>query len=268
MYLLILAMDGNSRAYGERIMNTKRIAALLTLGALLSTAAPALAVTVPGTVNVEWNYSITATLTMYTQTTASQTHTTPSSGNDIYWASSPAGSVSSGCNNTTAQANAGYDGQGGAANNGNNANLIVNFGLVKADATDYTNCLETNAIDAYVVTNDSLGANLTVQATAGVPSAYDTASNGSLLCILPDGVWSTTGNTAWTTSARAAAVSMNSTTACSSGTLVPTAAPANILALTKATTGSDLNSDIQLNMGPQMQSGAQNVTLTYTLTTN
>jgi hypothetical protein len=257
-------MDGNSRAYGERIMKIKRIAALLTLGALLSTAAPALAVTQTGTVNVEWNYAITATIAMYTQTTASKTSVTPAA-NDIYWASSPAGSLVSGCNGTTATASAGKDGSGG---NGVWASGVVNFGLVVADSTDYTNCLETNAVDAYIVTNDSLGANVTVQATAGVPSAYDTASNGSLLCILPDGAWNTAGNTAWTASARVAAVSMNSTTACSAGTLVPSASAANILALTKATTGSDLNHDIQLNMGPQMQSGAQTVTLTYTITSN
>ena len=245
-------------------MNIKRYAALVTLGALLSTAAPALAVAPTGTVQVEWNYAITATITMYTQTTASKTSVTPAA-NDIYWASSPAGSVSSGCNGTVATAAAGKDGSGG---NGAWATGVVNFGNVVADSVDYTNCLEINAIDAYIVTNDSLGANLTVQATAGVPSAYDTASNGSLLCILPNGAWNTGGNTAWTASARAAAVSMNSTIACSAGTLVPSASGANILALTKSTTGSDLNSDLQLNMGPAMQSGAQTVTLTYTLTTN
>lgn len=242
------------RAYGERLMNTKRIAALLTLGALLSTAAPALAVTQTGTVNVEWNYSITATLTMYTQTTASQTHTVPAA-NDIF---------------TQANGGAGQCNGSAGASKDPGVNLNVNYGLVVADGVDYTNCLEINAIDAYVVTNDSLGAALTVQASAGAPTAYDTASNGSLLCILPDGVWNTSGNTAWTASVRGAAVSMLSTIACSSGTLVPAAptAATNILALTKATTGSDLNSDVQLNMGPSMQSGAQNVTLTYTLTTN
>ena len=250
-------------------MNIKRLAALVTLGALLSTAAPALAVTQNGTVNVEWNYAITATIKVYTQSTESGSFGAASSvtpaANDIYWGSAPAGSVSSGCNGTVATASAGKDGSGG---NGAWATGVVNFGNVVADSTDYTNCLETNAVDAYIVTNDSLGAAVTVQATAGVPSAYDTASNGSLLCILPNGTWSTTGNTAWTTSARSAAVSMNSTTACSSGTLVPTASATNILALTKSTTGSDLNQDIQLNMGPQMQSGAQSVTLTYTITSN
>lgn len=264
----MLATDG-TLAHGEREMNTKRLAALVALSALLSTAAPAMAVTQTGTVQVEWNYAITATLHVYTQTTESGSNGAAASSapaaNDIYWASDPAGSVSSGCNGTVATANAGKDGSGG---NGAWATGVVNFGNVVADSTDYTNCLETNAIDAYLVTNDSLGANLTVQATAGVPSAYDTASNGSLLCILPANTWSTTGNTAWAASSRVAAVAMNSTTACSSGTLVPSASAATLLALTKSTTGSDINQDLQLNMGPQMQSGAQTVTLTYTLTTN
>ncbi len=249
-------------------MNIKRLAALLTLGALLSTAAPALAVTQTGTVNVEWNYAITATLNLYTQSTESGSHGAASSvtpaANDIYWNGN--GSTTSGCNNTTNTANAGKDGSGG---NGAWATGVVNFGLVVADAADYTNCLETNAVDAYFVTNDSKGADITVQATAGVPSAYDTATNGSLLCILPNGAWSTTTNTAWTTSARVAAVAMSSTTACSSGTLVSAAAAVPLLTQTAGPdTGSDLNSDIQLNMGPQMQSGAQTVQLTYTLTTN
>ena len=246
-------------------MNIKRLAALVTLGALLSTAAPALAVTQTQTVNVEWNYAITGTIALYTQSTASKTGNVAPTANDIYWGSDPAGSVSSGCNGTVATASAGKDGSGGF---NTYAADTVDFGNVVADSTDYTNCLEINAIDAYIVTNDSLGANVTVQATAGVPSAYDTATNGSLLCLLPDGTWSTTGNTTWTASTRSATVPMNSTTACSSGTLVPAASAANILALTKSTTGSDLNADLQLNMGPQMQSGPQTVTLTYTLTTN
>ena len=254
MYLLILAMDGNSRAYGERIMNTKRIAALLTLGALLSTAAPALAVAPTGTVNVEWNYAITATITMYTQTTASQTHTVPAA-NDIF---------------VNANGGTGTCNSSAAASKDPGVNLNVNFGNVTADSALYTNCLEINAIDAYIVTNDSLGAALTVQASGAptMPTDYDLAGNGgSLICMIPDGVWNTTGNTAWTASARVAAISMTSTTACTSGTAITTTSQ-NILALTKPTTGSDLNSDVQLNLAPQLVSGAQNVLLTYTLTTN
>jgi hypothetical protein len=235
-------------------MNIKRLAALVTLGALLSTAAPALAVQATGTVNVEWNYAITATIVMYTQTTASQTHTVPAA-NDIF---------------VNANGGAGQCNGSAAASKDPGVNLNVNFGNVVADPTDYTNCLEINAIDAYIVTNDSLGANLTVGVTGAptMPTDYDTAGNGgSLLCLLPDGTWNTTGNTAWTASARAAAISMTSTTACSSGTAITAASP-NVLALTKPTTGSDLNADLQLNLAPQLVSGAQDVLLTYTLTSN
>jgi hypothetical protein len=152
----MLAKDG-TLAHGERTMNTKRLAALVALGALLSTAAPALAVTQTGTVQVEWNYSITATLTMYTQTTASKTSTKPTT-NDIF-----------------TQANGGVGQCNGSAGSSEdtyplNGSGEVDFGAVVADSTDYTNCLEINAIDAYIVTNDSQGANLTVQATAGAPA--------------------------------------------------------------------------------------------------
>lgn len=210
-----------------------------------------------GTVTVEWNYAITASLNMYTQTSASATHNPTATAGKIYWASDPAGSTSSGCDGTIATASAGTDAS---------ANATVNFGNVAADSTDYANCLETNAIDANIVTNDSSGGNLTV-AESGAPSDYDTASNGSLLCILPANTWSTTGNTAWAASSRVAAVSMNSTVACSSGTAV-TSVAATLLALTKSTTDSDINQDLQLNIGPQMQSGSQTLTLTYTFTTN
>lgn len=249
-------------AHGERDMNFKKIAALAALSALTLTAGPAMAAAPTGTITVDWNYAITATITMFTQASASQTHSpgVANAAGQIYWVGN--GSTSSGCNGTTNVANAGLDTAGAAVNG------VVDFGNVVADSVDYTNCLEKDAADAYIVTNDSLGANLTVQATAGAPSDYDTASNGSLLCILPTSVWNTAGNTAYTASSRVAAVAMSSTVACSAGTAVPAASAANILALTKSTTGSDLVHDIQLNMGPAMQSGAQSVTLTYTLTTN
>jgi len=265
MYLLNLAMDGKSRAYGERIMNTKRIAALLTLGALLSTAAPALAVAPTGTVNVEWNYAVTANLTMYTQTTASKTSTSPA-GNDIYWASDPAGSAVSGCNGTIATASAGHDGGGG---NGAWVTGTVNFGNIVSDPTDYTDCLEVNAIDAYITTNDSAGGNLTVYISSQTPANYG-AANGSYLCDYAANTWNTTGNTAWAASARVAAVANNSMTSCASGGIgITTSAPGNtLLALTKPTTGSDINQDLELVLAPLTASGLQNPILTYTFTTN
>jgi hypothetical protein len=253
-------------AHGERTMNTKRIAALVTLGALLSTAGPAMAAAPTGTVQVEWNYSITATLTMYTQTTASQTHTTPAS-TDIYGASDPAGSATAKCNNALVSAGSdSYDGNGG---NGANAAGTVNFGDVVADSTDYTDCLEVNAIDAYIVTNDSAGAILTVNITANNPTNYG-AANGSYLCDYQANTWSTTGNTAWAASSRVAAVANNSMTSCASGGIgIPLSASgsATLLTLTKPTTGSDINQDLELVLAPQTASGAMTPTFTYTFTT-
>jgi hypothetical protein len=248
-------------------MITKRIAALVALSALLATAAPALAVAPTGTVNVEWNYAITATLNMYTQTTASQTHTTPAA-TDIYGASDPAGSATAKCNNALVSAGSdSFDGNGG---NGANAAGTVNFGDVVADSTDYTDCLEVNAIDAYIVTNDSAGGNLTVDITANNPTNYG-AANGSYLCIYAANTWSTTGNTAWAASSRVAAVANNSNNSCSGtgiGVPLSTSGSASLLALTKSTTGSDINQDLELVLAPQTVSGAMTPTFTYTFTTN
>ena len=130
---------------------------------------------------------------------------------------------------------------------------------------NFTNCLEINAVEAYVTTNDGAGVNVQV-AVAGTPVGYNTAANGSLLCLLPNGTWNTGSPTAWTTSARAAAVAMSSTTACSSGTAI-TAVAASILNSTVAAT-QDLNADLQLNLGPNSTVGSVSATLTYTVTPN
>jgi hypothetical protein len=264
-------------------MITKRLAALLTLGALLSTASPALAVTQNGSVTVTWNYAITATLKLVTQdsTGTGNTYTMVApAANDIYWGSTPAASAVSGCDGTTATAIAGKDGGGG---NGAWAASTVNFGDVVADPTNYTDCLEINAVDAYIVTNDSQGANLDVYYTSGAPSDYNTATNGSLLCIMPAGgqTWSTTGNTTFSASNRSATVAIGQTTAsgtapaqtCGAAGETPIVAAGTtngntLLALTKPTTGSDINQDMELVMGPQMQSGLQTMVVTYAFITN
>jgi hypothetical protein len=253
-------------AHGERTMNIKRLAALVTLGALLSTAAPALAVAPTGTVNVEWNYAITATMTLYTQDTASKTSGAPIGTNDIYWASDPTGSAVSQCNGSQA-----------ASKDPTTASGTVNFGNVVADSADYTDCLEINAVDAYVVTNDSLGAKLSVYISANTPTNYG-AANGSLLCIYEANTWVATGVTTWAASPRNVAVPNNSMTTCANSTqgvaagfVVGTTAPpsaVNLLSMTAATTGSDINQDMELVLAPQTASGQQNTTLTYTFTTN
>jgi hypothetical protein len=238
-------------------MNTKHLTALMALGAVLSAAAPAAAATQTGSVTVEWNYAITATLNMYTQTTASATH---GSGSTVYWGGN--GSTVSGCENTTDTATAGTDAS---------ANKTVNYGNVVADSVKYTDCLETNAIDLNYITNDSAGANFSVTET-GAPTDYDTATNGSLLCIMPNG-WAvgTTGaaNPAWTTSARNATnATVVATNACPAGDQAITSANTEFFDSNASTANADLNQDLDLVLGPQAQSGQQTLTVTYTLTTN
>ncbi|HEX8805376.1 MAG TPA: hypothetical protein VF741_00450 [Candidatus Aquilonibacter sp.] len=241
-------------------MIIKRLAALMALGALLSTAAPALAVTQTGSVTVEWNYAITATLTMYTQTTASATHAT-TSPTDIYVYGAGAQ-----CNGSAASS---ADPDGGvAADNG-----TVNYGNVVALGAAYSGCLETNAIDAHYVTNDSNGAKFNVEVSAGNPSDYDTATNGSLLCIEGDGFTASTsssgGVTSWTASGNSSAPTVTATNACPANYESVTTAYQQFYSLTAAAVaGGDLNQDLLLEMGPSMQSGAQTVTVTYQMVTN
>lgn len=246
-------MEGTSN--GERTMNTKRIAALASLSALILTAGPAMAANPTGTVTVKWNTQQVAAITMYTQTTASKIHATTTPTQDIYWASDPAGSTTSGCNGTIATASAGGDAS---------ANLTVSFGNVTPDSADYTDCLETNAVDAYITTNDSNGYSVSVTAAQSTGSDYG-AANGSGLCILPDGTWA--NNLAWTTSARTAAVANNSTTTCPSGDFYAGTTATSLLTATALTAGTELNSDLELTLAPNAQTtGANAVTLTYTLT--
>jgi len=230
-------------------MNVKKLAALASLSAILGSMAPAMAAT--GSVTVKWNTQKSAAITLYTQTTASTVH---GAGSNIYWGGN--GSTASGCNGTTNTASAGTDAS---------ANLIVNFGNVTPDGAAYTNCLEVNALEALVTTNDSAGVNIQAAIT-GTPVGYDTAANGSLICILPNGTWNAGTPTTWAASVRSAAVAMTSTTACSTGTAI-TSTNATLLNTTAAVT-SDLNSDMQLNLGPNSTVGAVSATLTYTVTPN
>ena len=245
-------------------MNVKRIAALATLGAMISTVAPALAVTAP--VTVKWNTQKSAAITIHTQTTASLTHTAPVA-TDEYMNGSPAMGAAAGCNGvfTGVAGAAGKDGD----TNGANADGTVNFGNVTPDGVDFTNCMEINAAEAFVTTNDGAGVNVQVS-IAGTPVGYNTGANGSLLCIFGDGYATgatPAGATAYAASARAAAIAGGSTTACPAGGLAVTAALAPLVNSSALGT-QDLNQDFQLNLGPNSTVGSVTATLTYTVTPN
>jgi len=245
-------------------MKLKNIAALALMSAMILSAAPAMAATAP--ITVKWNTQKSAAIVMHTQTTASLTHTAPAA-TDIYQAFSAA-SPSAGCNNvfTGVAGAASFDGNGG---NGANADLNVNFGNVTPDGVNFVNCLEANAVEAYVTTND--GAGVQVQgAITLTPVGYDTAVAGSLICLFGDGYAmgaTPAAGTAWTTSARVAAVAGASTTACPATGLAMTAANATILNSTALGT-QDLNQDMELILGPNSTTGSVSATLTYTVTPN
>jgi len=239
-------------------MKLKNIAALALTSAMILSAAPAMAAT--GTVTVKWNTQKSAAITVFTQTTASQTGGVAPAANDIFYQGN--GSLTSLCNGVAV---ASKDG----ATNGPYAAGTVNFGNVTPDGGLFTNCLEINAAEAYVTTND--GAGVQVQAAiAGTPVGYNTAANGSLLCIFGDGyaTGATPGAaTAYTASARVAAISGLSTTACPATGLAVTAANATLVNSTALGT-QDLNQDFQLNLGPNSTVGSVTATLTYTVTAN
>ena len=245
-------------------MNVKRIAALATLGALISTATPAFAASSDSVV-VKWNTQKSAAIALYTQTTASQASAAPAA-NDIYWASDPAGSTTSQCNNAgNGVAAAGKDGGGG---NGSWTAKVVNFGDVTPDGVDYTDCLEINAIEAYITTNDASGALTNVTASAA-PVGYGVAgAGGSYLCIIKDGTWNAGSATAWTASGLSAAVAINTTNACPGGDIAAATGAGSTLLNSTAAVTSDLNSDLELVLGPNSTVGSAAVTLTYTVTPN
>ncbi|HTU69902.1 MAG TPA: hypothetical protein VMF11_06235 [Candidatus Baltobacteraceae bacterium] len=233
-------------------MITKRIAALAALSAIISMAAPAMAAA--PTITVKWNTQTISTFVVTTQASAAETHS--GTAENIYWGGN--GSTSSGCAGTTDTASAGTD---------NSANGTVNFGSVTPDAADYTDCLEVNAVNAYVATNDSNGYNVTVQATSAVPSNYAAAANGAYLCLLPNGTWA--NNLAYTASTRNAAVAITSTTACPAGDFgVASSAATTLLAETASTAATNIPQDMELVLGPNASSTGQvAMVVTYTLTT-
>lgn len=230
-------------------MNQKKLAAAAFIASLAATTLPTFAAS--PTITVKWNTQAISSIALTTQASASQTH---AASEPIYWAGN--GSTTSGCAGTTNTANAGTD---------TSALGTINFGNVVPDTAQYTNCLEANAVNAYITTNDTNGYNVAVQATAGVPANYGVAS-GTNLCLLPNGTWA--NNLAYTASGRTAAVAITSTTACPGGDFaITSAATTQLLATTAATTGTNLPADMELVLGPNSPTGAQAVTVTYTLTT-
>lgn len=134
----------------------------------------------------------------------------------------------------------------------------VDYSAVTPDAVDTTDCLYKNAVNAKVVTSDSAG--YTIAPTATVPASF-------LLCLLPNGTFA--NNMAITTSARAAAVAGITTAATCTGAPgngYNLGSPATFFTSAALTAGTNLGGDLELVIAPNAPSGAQSLTLTYTLT--
>ncbi len=229
-------------------MNTKRIIALASFAALVISTAPAFAAS--PTVTIDWNTQKIASIVLTSQ-----------------YNGTPLGSHNTGAETIYANLNTGAgvcaasDTEAGAGtSNGTTNAATINFGSVTPDSLQYTDCMEVNALNAVVQTNDSLGYSVTEAATAGYPAS------GYLLCLLPNGTYA--NNLAATASARAAAPSIVSTTACPAGDFPMNGTGGTLLSATAATTGTNLGGDVELVIAPNAPSGAQSVTVTYTLTTN
>ena len=238
-------------------MNGKKFAALAFAASLAATTLPSFAAT--GTVTVKWNTQAIANITLYTQASAAQTHST--SAQAMYQGFSAVGTAA-GCNGSTS-------GTAGATTGDTEATTgTVNFGNVTPDSAASVFCLETNAVNAYVTTNDTNGYVVTEQMTGGTPTGYG-AAGGENVCLYANGTYA--NNLAWATSGRSAAVTTATATTCpaSSGTGYVASATAPVTLLTVAgasTTGTSLPADMELFVPANAATNAVSATLTYTLT--
>lgn len=220
-------------------MNGNKLAALAFAASLAATTLPTFAGTT-GTVTVKWNTQTLSNITLITQYSNTGTHLTTA---DTILANLNGGTGI--CQASDTEASTG----------------TVNFGNVTPDGVQYTDCMEENAVNALVTTNDTNGYNVKVAATAGY-----VAANGGL-CLLPNGTYA--NNLAVTQTARAAAPSIVSNTACPAGDFLIDTTGSTILATTASTTGTNLGADYELVLPPNAPSGGAlgfTVTETYTLT--
>lgn len=231
----------------------KKIAAVLAAAALFTPALPASAA-LTGNVTVKWNTQAVGAISLYTQysgtTTPAGQHQAAAS-NDIYTALNGGAGQ---CNGTAT-----------SPSQDANAAGTVNFGNVMPDSgTNVTDCLEINAINAQVVTNDTAGWSVNEAAQAAIPANY-------ALCAYPNGGASfpLSGALAYAASARSAAVANTTLGTCaSSGNLLSTTA-FNLVTNSTTTFNSaapaNIGEDLELEIGANAPAGATTATVVYTL---
>lgn len=232
----------------------KKIAAVLAAAALFTPALPASAA-LTGNVTVKWNTQAVGAISLYTQysgTTSPAGQHQAAASNDIYTM----------LNGGTGQCN------GTATSPSQDAGVAgtVNFGNVTPDsAANVTDCMEINAINAQVVTNDTAGWSVNEAAQAAVPANY-------ALCAYPNGSASfplTAATLPYTASARVAAVTNTTLGTCaSSGSLLTTTAfnvVTNSTSVFSSVAPANMGEDMELEVGPNAPAGATTVTVVYTL---
>lgn len=242
-------MDGSRKTL--RIVKGSNVKKLLSLAAFAAivgtTALPAGAATQTGNVTVKWNVSVTANLTLATNysTTGAQQLTAPSE-----LLSTGPGGTAEACTAPASEVAA-----------------TVNFGTITPDSglAKNTDCLYKNAVNAQVTTN-SVSWSLGEYEAAALPA-------GATLCVYPNAFASfpatVSGAAAATQSGRA---TYADNTTCSAGavTLGTTASNNNLATSTTQYTGAAANigEDMGLLLTPAAATGAQTVTVTYSLLAN
>lgn len=245
----------------KRTMNGKRLLLMAAFGALATVVMPsAYAATITNTITVKWNTQSISTLTVVT-------NYSNTAGSAVQGNGAP----------TIGSLNNGGTGTCTATGSGAEANQVANFGNVTPDGTThYTDCLYLNGANAFVASTDSNGYDLAV-AGALPPSG---AANPYVLCLLSNGgswanngvvtVSTRTGGTAppldngANTCATAGTATVGSSQAANKGISLVSGSLFNFAAVT--TGGTNFGGDIELAVPALATSGAQSVTITYTLT--
>jgi hypothetical protein len=232
--------------------NVKKLLSLAAVAACVAaTALPAGAVTQTGSVTVKWNVTVTAALALNTNysATGAQGLGAPT----ILKSSTPSGQASEACTAAASEVAA-----------------TVNFNQITPDPAlaSNTDCLYKNAVDAQVTTNSS-NWTLGEYATAALPA-------GATLCAYPNNFASfpvtiaAAGTAPATTSARGAYA--DNTTCAAGGLTIPAAASSTNLVTSAAqpftASPAHIGEDMGLLLSPAAATGAQTVTVTYSLVAN
>lgn len=231
-------------------MNLKKALVLASIAALALPALPANAATT-GTIQVKWNTQAVGTLALHTQYDGAPVGQHKATAETIYAATN--------------------GGAGTCQASDTSPDLTVNFGNVTPDSANVTDCLEINAVNAIVATNDTTGWNVSEAVTAGLAPAANYS-----MCAYPNGSaswpFANAAAMAATASARAAAVTAATIGTCSGGgqLLNGTSFQMNTTNTNAFTAASPANigEDLELLIGAAAPLGAQTETVTFTLTLN